>query len=623
MRVRRYFGVFIISFMLFLSSVIVFPICGQAAATKTTPVTRLSGLDRYQTAVEISKAGWKSSDYVVLATGDGEDKFADALAGSPLSYLLGAPTLLTTSGALNADTRDEIKRLDAKNAIILGGTGVIAPIIEAELKDMKLNSVERLWGMDRYETAVRIAERVRSLQPSSKVFVTTGEEFQYSMMIAPFASRTHAPILFSQKDTLTKITKDALTKWNIKDVEIIGNTNIISQAVEDSIKASGIKVSRIDGADITETNINIINKYGSGCPFLAAARNDLFADGLAGASLAAILNMPILLVDQIDPSAKITGFINRINYNAGYIFGGTGAVSDRVLSILEKAVPYISIYGNSTGNISTGAYTAINRGWIYYLNDKDSKKLYKIKADGTDKIKLCDDKPLDINIVGDWVYYENMNDGNKIYKIRTDGSGRVKLNDDESWDMNVVNNTIYYSVNTDGSKIYKIAVDGTGRFRLNSAASEYVNVVGDWIYYSNWDDNRKLYKIKTDGTGGAKVSDDEIWYSNAVGDFIYYSNGSDAYSLYKIKTDGSGRAKIINDNAQWLNVYGDWIYYSNGSDLNKLYKIKTDGTGKTKLFDGTACVINIAGDYIYFSNDLEGLKLYRIKTDGSGLMEVN
>jgi len=62
--------------------------------------------------------------------------------------------------------------------------------------------------------------------------------------------------------------------------------------------------------------------------------------------------------------------------------------------------------------------------WLYYKNDSDDNKLYKIKIDGSDNIKLNDDYTDYINVAGDWIYYSNLDDGNQTYRIRTDGTGR-------------------------------------------------------------------------------------------------------------------------------------------------------------------------------------------------------
>ena len=101
---------------------------------------------------------------------------------------------------------------------------------------------------------------------------------------------------------------------------------------------------------------------------------------------------------------------------------------------------------------------------------------------------------------GDWIYYVK-DDNRCIYKIRTDGSGRVKINDDNSWDVNVIGDWIYY-VNDYDRCIYKIRTNGRGRVKVNDDESHSINVVGDWIYYIHYDDTRNIYKIRTDGSDG-------------------------------------------------------------------------------------------------------------------------
>src|SRR5699024_10002065 len=83
-------------------------------------VDRIYGKSRYNTALEISQAGWGQgeTDTVLLSQGL---EFADALAGSPLAYLLDAPILLTPKTYLYDGILEELDRLDAEKVIILGG----------------------------------------------------------------------------------------------------------------------------------------------------------------------------------------------------------------------------------------------------------------------------------------------------------------------------------------------------------------------------------------------------------------------------------------------------------------------------------------------------------------------
>jgi putative cell wall-binding protein len=71
-------------------------------------VTRISGADRYGTAVQVSKATFPSTGVIFVATGE---NFPDALAAGPVAGTQGSPVLLTTSGLVPAGTIKEIERL--------------------------------------------------------------------------------------------------------------------------------------------------------------------------------------------------------------------------------------------------------------------------------------------------------------------------------------------------------------------------------------------------------------------------------------------------------------------------------------------------------------------------------
>ncbi len=97
-------------------------------------VERLSGANRYATAVAISQAYYpEGAGVVYVATGTA---FADALAGAPVAALSGGPILLVQPLAVPAETGREIERLAPDRIVILGGTGVVSPTVEVELWDL-------------------------------------------------------------------------------------------------------------------------------------------------------------------------------------------------------------------------------------------------------------------------------------------------------------------------------------------------------------------------------------------------------------------------------------------------------------------------------------------------------
>lgn len=97
-------------------------------------VVRLSGKDRFQTAVQVSQRGWKSgSEVVILSRGD---DFPDALCASSLSKKFDAPILLTRKDDIDEITLSEIKRLRAKKIFIVGLKNAISENVENSLKKL-------------------------------------------------------------------------------------------------------------------------------------------------------------------------------------------------------------------------------------------------------------------------------------------------------------------------------------------------------------------------------------------------------------------------------------------------------------------------------------------------------
>jgi putative cell wall-binding protein len=91
---------------------------------------RLSGGNRYATAVEISKVQWEPTKTGVVHLANGE-AYADALAMGPTTMGLG-PLLLTAKDFLPAETEAELARLQPCIIIVVGGTGAVSDAVAAQ-----------------------------------------------------------------------------------------------------------------------------------------------------------------------------------------------------------------------------------------------------------------------------------------------------------------------------------------------------------------------------------------------------------------------------------------------------------------------------------------------------------
>jgi putative cell wall-binding protein len=298
---------------------------------------RMGGSNRYDTSTKISEMGWSYSTEAILTAGDGDDRFADALAGAPLGFQLDVPLLLTQYHMIPNETKTELQRLGVKKVYVLGGPGAVSDDVVKELRQSGYQ-VERLWGQNRYETAVSIADKLCMEQDPGKVFLTSGTEYLYAVMTAPLAARERAPILFTQVDRLNPQTRRWLEDREVVQVEIVGGQDIISNHVAEELRDMGILVSRIEGDDLTEINLELIHKYGLTAEGISLARDDIFVDALAGAVLAARMNYPIVLTDPWDIDSRYLSFFSEKQYKNYIIFGGEGAISEQVEQLSKSAL---------------------------------------------------------------------------------------------------------------------------------------------------------------------------------------------------------------------------------------------------------------------------------------------
>ncbi|HWQ89770.1 MAG TPA: cell wall-binding repeat-containing protein, partial [Desulfitobacteriaceae bacterium] len=305
---------------------------------------RFAGQDRYETAARIAQEGWSSSYYAVIASGE---DFPDALCGTPLAGKYDAPILLTSRSALENQTRYALSNLDVQEVFIIGGTGVISSAVEQKIEDMGI-TVIRIAGSDRYETSVKVAEKLGS---ASQAVIATGENFPDALSIAPIASMKGYPILLATRDQLPAVIKKYLND-NIQDTVVVGGTGVIGSYVYNQLPSP----TRLSGYDRYETNLRIVEEYVNDLDFTTCyiATGENFPDALAGSALASNEQSPIILVSSV-VSGATTNFLNNQDVIDYIAFGGTAVVSDRVMRDLGSSTSGSSGSLSAPDNLSATA----------------------------------------------------------------------------------------------------------------------------------------------------------------------------------------------------------------------------------------------------------------------------
>lgn len=292
---------------------------------------RLSGADRYATAVEVSKEGWETAVTVVLARGD---HFADALAGVPLAHKLEAPILLTAKDSLPAVTKAEIERLHATKIVILGGTGAISKAVaDALATDGK--EVVRIAGANRYDTAALIADEVVEEGAVGTVVLANGENFADALAAAPYAAANGYPILLTAPKSLPEETELKINELAPNKMIIVGGTAAISQQVMTAVSTRN--PVRVSGSNRYATAVALANHFQPESTLFYIASGLDFPDAITGAVLAAKNGTGLLLVDKSLP-VEVKNFIDEFGVFEAVIFGGLKAVSADVEGAIHRAL---------------------------------------------------------------------------------------------------------------------------------------------------------------------------------------------------------------------------------------------------------------------------------------------
>lgn len=319
-------------------------------------VNRIQGARRFETAIEVSRTGWNSSNTVVLAN---SHHFADALAGVPLASALDAPILISQQRILEPETISEIDRLGASNVVILGGEEAISSNVENTLRNRGL-STERIAGQTRYETARQIGDRVRAETGSREAFVVNGNSYPDALSVASIAAREGMPIYLSQEGSLSNQVRPIMNE--VDHWVVAGGSQVISGNVTAVLNSNGETVRRLSGANRFDTNKAVIDHYGLTSSQLHVATGDEFVDALTGSVLAGDRNSAVALVrSDRHMIANVLEIAADNNITQFTVFGGTAAVPNRVTESLQ----YLRVNGRRPLVYVDPGHGGHDRGPVY------------------------------------------------------------------------------------------------------------------------------------------------------------------------------------------------------------------------------------------------------------------
>jgi len=295
-------------------------VLADTANSADSKVERISGTDRYETCVNISKKAYKSSEVAILASGQ---KIQDALASGGVAAKLKAPLLLTQKDRLPSVVLDELKRLNVKKIILVGGQESISRSLENQLDN--IYKVERVSGRDRYETSIKLAEVINKDTKQENIIVN-GNTVD-ALTAGAIAAKLNRSIILTNGVNLPGGSSGVLKADSPNNI-IIGGPS--------SINIDGLKGDRLAGSDRYETSTKIAEKYYAGKTNKALLANGVNSiDALSAINLVVSENAPVLLTAYDSLDNDVSKFLEN-NTNKVYVLGGYQSISDDVYKNIEK-----------------------------------------------------------------------------------------------------------------------------------------------------------------------------------------------------------------------------------------------------------------------------------------------
>ena len=204
-----------------------------AAYATSGQVVRIAGPDRYSTAVMISQSHFAPGVPVVyIATGA---NFPDALAGGAAAGLQDGPILLVKRDELPAATSGELQRLRPGRIVVLGSAAIVSDSVALSTSAVTGAHVSRLYGADRYATAVAISQATYAANGPSTVYIATGANFPDGLAGSPVAGSLSGPLLLVPTNSLPMSVAVELQRLSPDRIVILGGNAAISDSVVQTI----------------------------------------------------------------------------------------------------------------------------------------------------------------------------------------------------------------------------------------------------------------------------------------------------------------------------------------------------------------------------------------------------
>ncbi len=227
-------------------------------------------------------------------------------------------------------------------SLVLALVLLVSMLFPAAIFGLENNdSVDRIYGTDRYQTATNVA---KSGWPNGAEVVVLAPGMDANLVdaltAAPLAHANDAPILLTEKNALPEATKNFI---QLKTETVYVVSGAIDTSVISELEEMEIEVINLGGNDRFSTATNIAQEIENVTGvFVTTAYNN--ADALFVAAIAAAKGMPVLLAQFDNLPAVEAAYLEEIEDDLiqSYVIGGDAIVADTVKDAIPGEVTRLS-----------------------------------------------------------------------------------------------------------------------------------------------------------------------------------------------------------------------------------------------------------------------------------------
>ena len=217
--------------------------------------------------------------------------------------------------------------------------------------------INRIYGNNRYQTAIKSSQNLTN--NSLTVFVASGESIIDALTASYVSAISKSPIILTSKALIDENSLKEIKRIKAEQVVIMGGVNVVSENVENQLKAQNLDVSRINGLDRYDTAAEFANiastTLGLDQKKIFLCSGKTYADALSIASVTAKQKGIILLTDGDTLNEKAKKFMQ--SDVSVKIIGGNAVISNKLEQEIKSAVANVErIYGNDRFETSLEIY---------------------------------------------------------------------------------------------------------------------------------------------------------------------------------------------------------------------------------------------------------------------------